>query len=538
MKPIEIKRDKYLVTSALPYANGPLHLGHIAGAYLPADIFVRNAKQNGDEALFISGTDEYGAAISFNAEKEGKNPQEYVDHHHKVIKDYFKKLNIDFDHFSRTTNPYHKDLVQAWFINLKSEGLISENLSRRQYCSECDRFLPDRFVTGECYLCGYEKARGDECPSCSSFLDETQLINPRCKNYNHATELRETKHWQLRLDLLKDELSEWLESKSHWKPNVLGVAKANLETIRPRDITRDLNWGIPVPLIPEAGKVLYVWFDAPIGYISATMEWAAQKHNEIFKAWDWWLGKDTKLVHFIGKDNIIFHTLIWPAMIMGQNKETRRISFGHEPEWALPDNVPANEFYQFEGKKFSTSEGWTVDVDQYPSDYIRWAIVRSLPETKDTEFTWSLFEEVVNTELNNTIGNLFNRIIKGFVISKYEGLDPSGALNEELLKEAKQLKREASKCIYKYQFRKSSDIVMQLGFLANKYIEDNEPWKLYKTDPEKCKNVISTGLELLKLLTEALKSFIPNTTSKMEEILNKDLIERFDNFFEKVEIDG
>jgi methionyl-tRNA synthetase len=505
--------EKYLVTSALPYANGPLHFGHIAGAYLPGDIFVRYARQAGHEVLYICGTDEYGAAISLSAEQAGRSPKEHVDHYHGVIKEFFDQLNVEFDNFSRTTNKYHSDIAQNFFLSLTKNGSLTPNESERQYCPTCDRYLPDRFVVGQCYIddCGFENARGDECPKCGKFLDETKLINPRCKLYGHNTELKRTTHWQLRLDLLKEELQAWLDTKKDfWKGNVLSNVMATLKDIHARDITRDLKWGIPVPGEDAAGKVLYVWFDAPIGYISSTIEWAEKQGKP--EAWrEWWLNKDTKLIHFIGKDNITFHCITWPAMLLKQDED-----------YVLPHNVPANEFYNFEGKKFNKATGWTIDTKdffaKYPADYIRWTIARTAPEAKDSEFTWSIFQKCVNAELNDTFGNLATRILRGFAIQKFAGVIPKAQLNDqdiEVLERVQSLHKRAGQHLSEFKVKKASETILELGFAANKYVEDQAPWKSFKADKERCGTTINVGTRLVEILALSLYPFIPESAAAL-----------------------
>jgi methionyl-tRNA synthetase len=540
---------KYLVTSALPYANGPLHFGHIAGAYLPADIFVRCARIMGHDVSFICGTDEHGAAITLTAEQAGRTPREQVDIYHENIKNFFKQLDIEFDHFSGTSrNKDHESWTHTFFNCLKDKGFITKNTSKRQHCGECNRFLPDRYVTGECYLCHYEKARGDECPQCGEFLDEKELINPKCKLYGHETKLKETTHWQLRLDLLKPKIKEWLDTKTHWKPSVRNLALSQLEEIRPRDITRDLDWGVPVPIEGVKDKVLYVWFDAPIGYISATQEGFG-----VEKSFDLWLNSETKLIHFIGKDNIPFHTIIWPAMLLGMNSSDDdgvASSSKIKLDYILPDNVPAHSFYNYEGKKFSTSEGHTIDTDdffsKYPTDYARWTIARTFPENKDSSWTWKDFEKCVNSELNDTIGNLVNRVVRGFIIKKFNGVTPSGKRTksklEDHIQEAIKLFHKSRELIMEYKFREASDNVLKIGFAANKYFEDNKPWALFKTDIELCEEVIYDTLVMIDILAEGLKPFIPESAEKIHKVIGRTDLgyqwvqKEFENIFFKVEL--
>jgi len=513
--PEATKPQKFLVTSALPYANGQLHFGHIAGAYLPADIFTRYSRLAGHEVIYICGTDEYGAAISLAAERAGRSPREQADIYNAHIQRFFGQIGIAFDNFSRTTSSFHPPRVQAFFSELEEKGLATPNDSERQFCPTCVRYLPDRYVVGECYLCGYEKARGDECPRCGEYLDEKQLINPRCRLYGHPTELRQTRHWLLRLDLLKPKLEEWLATKrDFWKSNVLSQVDGFLKELRPREITRDLDWGVPVPL-DEVGpeKVLYVWFDAPIGYITATEEWAAKRGTP--EAWkDWWQDPECKLIHFIGKDNITFHCVTWPAVLLGQD----------EP-WLLPYNVPANEFYNLEGRKFNKSEGWTIDTDdffsKYPADTIRWTIARNAPENRDSEFTWRDFQSRVNAELNDTFGNFVNRVLRGFVLTKFDAVVPAASLDEgdeAVLAKAAALHRGVGEQLASHRVRRASEQVLELGFLANKYLEDQAPWKSIKGDAAaqaRCAACLNVGTRLIELLAVTLLPFIPESAERI-----------------------
>lgn len=500
-------RERFLITSALPYANGPLHFGHIAGAYLPADIFNRYARLAGHETIYICGSDEYGAAISLAAEKAGRSPKEHADIFHNTNKALFDTLNIRFDNFSRTTNKHHAATSQSFFIALRDKGYLTLKETERQYCPSCDRYLPDRFVVGECYICHHEEARGDECPKCGTFLDETKLIHPRCKLYGHPAELRKTSHWQLRLDLLRDKLQAWLDTKKDfWKSNVLSSVQATLNDARPRDITRDLDWGVPVPGQEGEKKVLYVWFDAPIGYLSATIEWAEKRGEP--EAWKrWWLDEEVKLIHFIGKDNITFHCVTWPGMLIEQ-----------DVPYILPHDVPANEFFNLEGDKFNKGKGWTIDTEdfftKYSADALRWTIARNAPETRDSEFTWADFQSRVNAELNDTFGNLVTRILRGFVALKFDGVVPAAELSAgdlALLAQVDEQHRLVGEALARYQVRKATDAALQLGFLANKYVEDQAPWKSIKKDPARCAACINTGVRVIERLALTLLPFIPDS---------------------------
>ncbi|HSX03948.1 MAG TPA: methionine--tRNA ligase, partial [Rhabdochlamydiaceae bacterium] len=389
--------QKILITSALPYANGPLHFGHIAGAYLPGDCYARFQRLLGNDVLYICGSDEYGVAITLSAELAKRTPKEHVDIYHHMIQDFFKKLDLSFDHYSRTTWSGHVADVQEFFLDLLKNGFIEEKITDQLYSEEDRRFLADRYVVGTCPKCGFEEARGDECQKCGSSYEATDLKNPRSKLTGHKLVLKPTKHWFLRFDLFKDRLASWIMQK-HWKSNVLNFAKSYIEDLHPRAITRDSDWGVPIPLKGTEGKVFYVWFDAPIGYISATRDWAQTKDKP--EAWkEYWFDPDTKLVQFIGKDNIPFHAVFFPAMTMGQDKP-----------YKLVDELPANEFLNLEGRQFSKSEGWYIDLDdffkQFSADQIRYYLAANAPESQDAEFSWKDFQARCNSELLGKFGNL------------------------------------------------------------------------------------------------------------------------------------
>lgn len=502
--------SKYLITSALPYANGPIHFGHIAGAYLPADVFNRFLHQKREDVLYVCGTDEHGVAITINAEKAGVPYKEYVDGHHKTIKAFFDKLNIRFDHFSRTTIAEHYPLSQEFFTELYGKGFIKPAAEQQFYCPKCDRFLADRYVTGSCPKCGAPDVRGDECTKCGEWLEPSKVVNPTCKVCGSKPEIREVTQYFLDLPAFEPKLKAWLESKTDWKPNVKNKALSMInEGLVKRAITRELSWGVPVPLPEAKGKVLYVWFDAPIGYISATMEWAKLKGEP--EAWkDWWLNKDTRLVHFIGKDNIIFHTIIWPAMLMGQSKP-----------WIIPDNVPGNEFYNLENRKFSKSEGWYIDTDDFFSKYsvdaLRYAIASNAPETADSQFLWEDFA-ARNNELADTLGNLVNRCFS-FMKKNFDGKIPAqGELTAEdkaLLDAAQTAFDETGRCYYSYKLRQALSNAMAFAAAANKYVNDTAPWKLRKTDLARCGTVLNVASRAIIDAAILLYPVIPDTAVKI-----------------------
>lgn len=502
--------SKYLITSALPYANGPIHFGHIAGAYLPADIFSRFLRQQGEDVLYVCGTDEHGVAITINAEKEGVPYKQYVDRYHLVIKEFFDKLNIRFDHFSRTTIPAHYPLAQEFFTDLYKNGYIKAAVEAQFYCTTCARFLADRYVSGSCPKCGAENVRGDECTKCGEWLDPSKIISPKCKVCGKKPEIREATQYFIDLEAFSPRLKAWLETKTDWKPNVKNKALSLIqEGLVKRAITRDLTWGVPVPLDEAKGKVLYVWFEAPIGYISATMEWAEKSGKP--DAWkDWWFGKDTKLIHFIGKDNIIFHTIIWPALIMGQDKP-----------YILPDNVPGNEFYHLEGRQFSKSEGWYIDTadffSKYSVDALRYAIASNSPETSDSQFTWEDFQ-ARNNELADTLGNLVNRCFS-FMKKNFEGKIPAqGELKPEdkaLIDGFAPAFAETDAFYRTYKVRQALSRAMALAMAANKYVNDTAPWTLRKTDPARCATVLNVASRAIINVAILLYPVIPDTALKI-----------------------
>lgn len=503
--------EKILITSALPYANGPLHFGHIAGAYLPADCYARFERLQGKDVLFICGSDEHGVAITLNAQLAGRSPKEHVDIYHKVIQDFFKELNISFDHYSRTTWEKHAEFTQHFFRDLKTNGFIEERITPQLYSEKEKMFLADRYVVGTCPKCKYDQARGDECPRCASSFEATDLLNPRSKLSNAPLITKETKHWFLRFDLFKDRLDIWLAEKK-WKPSVINFAKKYVEDLRPRAITRDSDWGIPVPLPEANGKVFYVWFDAPIGYISATSEWAEKKGDP--EAWkQYWLDPKTKLVQFIGKDNIPFHAVFFPAMTMGQNQP-----------YNLVDELPANEFYNLEGKQFSKSDGWYIDLADFfqhcTADQIRYAIAANAPENQDSEFSWKDFQLRCNSELLGKYGNLVNRVLV-FAKNNCQGVIPElGKLDldgQDFLDKMRMIADQIQNAYKGFHLRLASQLVMELAQLGNVYFDRKKPW-LAKKDPSLHSDMmltISLCLECIKILAITSFPIIPTSASKV-----------------------
>ena len=448
-------QEKILVTSALPYANGPIHLGHIAGAYLPADIFVRYKRMCSANIVYICGTDDHGVAITISAEKAGVTPSEHVAKYHAVITDIFDRMNIRFDNFSSTSRPHHYEISQAFFRRINQAGYIEPKSSRQFYCPTDRMFLADRYVTGDCPYCGFQGARGDECPSCGKWLDPLEIKAARCKVCSGEPEVRETTNWYLKLDKLEPDLKKWIAEKTHWKENVVNFVNGWFtEGLHERAITRDMSWGIPVPLEEAKGKVLYVWFDAPIGYISSTMEWAeAQGRPEAWR--DYWCDPNTRLIHFIGKDNIPFHCIVFPAMIMAQNR-------ADEDVFILPENVPANEFYNLEGRQFSKSEGWYIDLEdfftKYPVDVIRYTLCANMPEKRDSEFTWRDFQLRNNSDLADTFGNLANRVLTFARKNFDKRIPPRGLLDadgEALLKTIERLPAKVGENLERFEYRRA-----------------------------------------------------------------------------------
>ena len=501
-----------LITSALPYANGPVHIGHLAGVYVPADIYARYLRLKGEEVAFIGGSDEHGVPITLKAKKEGITPQDVVDKYHGMIKDSFQRFGISFDVYSRTSAKVHHETASEFFKKLYNDGKFIEKTSEQYYDKEANQFLADRYITGTCPKCGNEKAYGDQCESCGTSLNATDLINPKSVLSGNVPVMKETKHWYLPLDQYEPWLKEWiLEGHKEWKTNVYGQCKSWIDSgLQPRAVTRDLDWGVPVPLDEAKGKVLYVWFDAPIGYISAT--------KELTPEWKkWWKDPETKMVHFIGKDNIVFHCIIFPAMLKA------------EGTYILPDNVPANEFLNLEGDKISTSRNWAVWLHEYLEDFpgkedvLKYTLTANAPETKDNDFTWKDYQARNNNELVAVLGNFVNRAL---VLTQkyYEGVIPAaGELNETdraALSEISKIKADVEKSLDSYRFREALKLAMDLARLGNKYLADEEPWKVVKTDPERVKTVMNVCLQITANLTIMLQPFLPFSMNKLRGFIN------------------
>ncbi len=509
------KKEKFLVTSALPYANGPIHLGHLAGAYLPADIFVRYQRLKKNDVVFICGTDEHGVPITIAAEKQKTTPQEIVDFYHENHRVNFEKFGIHFDNFSRTSLKLHHRTAQEFFLRLYRKKLLTTHTTQQYYCPKCKRFLADRYVVGTCPYCGNPDARGDQCEKCGHWLEPTQLEAPRCAICGTTPELKETTHWFLPLAHFQKELKAWIDSKTTWRDNVKNFCYGWFEEgLEDRAVTRDLDWGVPVPLKNHEGKVLYVWFEAPIGYISSTKEWA-QKIGQPERWKDYWLDPETKLIHFIGKDNIVFHAIVWPAMLMGRG------------EYILPEDIPANEFLNLEGRKLSTSKNYAVWLDDYlakfPPDPLRYTLAANAPETKDADFSWRDFQSRNNNELADILGNFINRTLS-FVERYFGGRVPvPGAfdsLDEELVKRLEAAPDRIGNLLRKYEVRAATRELMDLSRFANKYFNDQEPWNTRRTNPEKCKTTLYLCLELSRALAILWHPILPFSSEKIWRMLN------------------
>lgn len=517
MKYIETdnKFNRYCVTTALPYANGPVHIGHLAGVYVPADIYVRYLRMMNEDVLFIGGSDEHGVPITIKARNEGVTPQDIVDRYHTIIKQSFQDLGISFDIYSRTSSQTHKETASAFFKDLYEKGKFVEKVSQQYYDEATNTFLADRYITGTCPHCGNEKAYGDQCEACGTSLSATDLINPKSTLSGQEPQLKETKHWYLPLEEYETFMREWiLDSHQEWKTNVYGQCKSWIDQgLQARAVTRDLDWGVKVPIEGADGKVLYVWFDAPIGYISNTKELYPENWEK------WWKEKDTKLVHFIGKDNIVFHCIIFPAMLKA------------EGSYILPENVPANEFLNLEGDKISTSRNWAVWLHEYLKDFpekqdvLKYVLCANAPETKDNDFTWKDFQTRNNSELVAIFGNFVNRTI--VLTHKYfEGKVPQrGALNEldnQTIEQIKQYPEKIGRSIEQYRFREALNELMNLARLGNKYLTENEPWKTIKTDPERTATVLNISLQICANLALLSEPFLPFTAEKLRGMLNQD----------------
>jgi len=516
---------RYTITTALPYANGPLHLGHVAGVYIPSDIYARYMRLKGNDVAFIGGTDEHGVPISIKAKKEGVSPKEVVDKFHDIIKNSLEGLNISLDVFGQTSSADHHEMASAWFKELSDKGQFSEEVSEQYYDEENKQFLADRYITGTCPECKNEGAYGDQCEKCGSSLNATDLINPTSTISGNKPVLKETKHWFLPLDKYEPWLKEWIGSKKDiLKSNVFGQVNSWLDSgLHPRAITRDLDWGVPVPLAGGEGKVLYVWFDAPIGYVSFTkqlMEQSQDSQNKFHgKSWeDYWKKEgDSKLVHFLGKDNIVFHCVIFPSMLNQMG------------DYILPENIPANEFLNLEGQKFSTSGNWAVWLDDYladfpgQSDVLRYVLCSNMPEQKDADFTWKDFQAKNNNELVANMGNFINRTV--VLMNKYwEGIVPAqGDLSDEdkvTLAQLKEYPQKIGASIEKYRFKEALQELMRLCSLGNKYLADEEPWKLIKTDENRVKTIMNVAAQISAMIAQMSLPFLPETSGKLKLMMN------------------
>ncbi len=518
-----MNKKRFTITAALPYANGPIHIGHLAGAYVPADIYSRYLKLMGNDVVFICGSDEHGAAIPIRAKKEGVSPQEIIDKYHFMIKDSFLEFGISFDNYSRTSSQIHHETASDFFKKLNQKNIFVEKESEQLYDEKENQFLADRFIEGECPKCGYKEAYGDQCESCGSSLNATDLINPKSKLSGNKPIFKKTKHWFLPLNNFESFLKKWflVDNEKIWKTNVFGQVKSWInEGLKPRAITRDLDWGIPVPLEGAENKVLYVWFDAPIGYISSTKEWALSNNKD----WEpYWKDSKTELVHFIGKDNIVFHCIIFPAILKASE------------EFILPKNVPANEFLNLEGKKISTSKNWAIWLHEYLVDFpnmqdaLRYTLTSNAPENKDNDFTWKDFQAKNNNELVAIFGNFINRVVV-LTHKYYDGNCPDlnllNEIDEKVLNEIYSYPKKIGDLIETYKFREAVNTLIDLARLGNKYLADEEPWKLIKTeDFERVKTIMNIALQLSGVLSIICEPFLPNTAIKLKNILNLESID-------------
>ena len=521
---------RYTITAALPYTNGPIHIGHLAGVYVPADIYARYLRLKGKDVAYISGSDEHGVAIPMRAKKEGVSPQNIIDKYHTIIKKSFEDFGISFDNYSRTSAEIHHKTASDFFVKMYNEGDFIEEVTAQLYDAEADQFLADRFVVGTCPKCGFEESYGDQCENCGTSHNATDLINPKSAITGNVPTVKETKHWFLPLDKHEDFLRKWILEghKKDWKPNVYGQVKSWVDDgLRPRAVTRDLDWGIPVPVEGAEGKVLYVWFDAPIGYISSTKEWAAREG----KNWeDYWKKDDTKLVHFIGKDNIVFHCIIFPSMLKAHG------------DYILPDNVPANEFLNLEGNKLSTSKNWAVWLHEYLEDFpnqqdvLRYTLTANAPESKDNDFTWKDFQAKNNNELVAIFGNFINRVVV-LTNKYYSGIVPTPndftEVDEDVLAAVKEFPNVIGKSVERYRFREASQELMNLARLGNKYLADEEPWKVIKVDEERVQTIMYVALQISAALAVVAEPFLPFTSTKLKGILNLEASISWDDISDK-----
>ncbi len=511
-------KKKHTITAALPYANGPIHIGHLAGAYIPADIYSRYLRLKGKDIIFVCGSDEHGAAIPIRAKKEGISPQKIIDKYHFIIKKSFEEFGISFDNYSRTSSKTHHKMASEFFNDLNEKNIFIEKESEQLYDLKENQFLADRYVEGECPKCNFNGAYGDQCESCGSSLNATDLINPKSKLSGNKPSLKKTKHWFLPLDNFEFFLKNWFlkEKKNDWKANVFGQVKSWInEGLKPRAITRDLEWGIPVPLKEAKGKVLYVWFDAPIGYISSTIEWA-EKEKVDWKPY--WQDPNTELIHFIGKDNIVFHCIIFPAILNASGK------------YILPTNVPANEFLNLEGKKISTSKNWAIWLHEYLKDFpemqdtLRYVLTANAPENKDNDFTWKDFQAKNNNELVAIFGNFINRVVV-LTHKYYDGKTPPALkLNDKeknILNQVYSYPKKIGGAIEKFKFREAINTMIDLARLGNKYLAEEEPWKVIKTEnSQKVKTIMNISVQICGVLSLVCEPFLPNTSNKLKKQFN------------------
>lgn len=501
---------RILVTAALPYANGPIHLGHLAGAYLTPDLYSRYKRLKGDDVIFICGSDEHGVPITIAAEKEGVSPQDIVDRYHTMNKEVFEEFGITFDYYGRTSSKTHHETSQEFFKTLYDKGFFKKKTEEQLYDPKSEMFLPDRYVKGTCPSCGFEEAYGDQCENCGTSLSPTELKNPKSALSGETPELKKTEHWYMPLGDVQPKLEKWIETRENWKPNVMGQVKSWLnDGLADRAATRDLSWGVPVPLEEAEGKVLYVWFDAPIGYISATKEWAEEKGQP--DAWkEYWQDEETELYHFIGKDNIVFHCIMFPVVLMEHG------------DYVLPKNVPANEFLNLEGKKLSTSRGWAVWLHEYLEDFepdlLRYALGVTLPESKDSDFSWKDFQGRVNGELADVLGNFVFRALsftEKFAESKVPELVEPSELDKETLEAINQQKEKVTQAYENFRFKEAINETMQLARIGNRYFTETEPWKTRKTEPLKCGNTLHVSLQICAALSILFDPVLP---AKMKEL--------------------
>ena len=510
---------RFTLTAALPYTNGPIHIGHLAGVYVPADIYARYLRLQGHDVAFICGSDEHGVPITIKAKKEGISPQDVVDRYHKIIENSFKEFGISFDNYSRTSSKIHHETASDFFNTLHDKGAFLEETTDQLYDAEAQQFLADRFVLGTCPKCGFTESYGDQCEACGTSHNATDLIEPKSAISGNVPVLKSTKHWYLPLDQHQEFLQTWIgtEHKHDWKSNVYGQCMSWInDGLRPRAVTRDLDWGIPVPVEGADGKVLYVWFDAPIGYISSTKEWARANGKD----WEpYWKDKETTLLHFIGKDNIVFHCIIFPAMLKA------------EGSYILPKNVPANEFLNLEGQKLSTSKNWAVWLPDYlkafpdQQDVLRYVLTATAPETKDNDFTWKDFQARNNNELVAVYGNFINRVLvltHKYYSGKVPQLKELTGADKGVLGELSTTPKEIQQSLERFRFREASQVLMNLARIGNKYLADEEPWKVIKTNPERVQTIMYTALQIASGLSVLSEPFLPHTAQKLQKMLRLD----------------